>query len=94
MPKILGIELVIEKIQQILTQDSDLICGIDLINHDDLSTSLLEFIPDLIKNEVPHHLNFYLTCGETNTRSNQNVIDALLLLPKRISQGFQLAFKP
>ena len=35
-----------------------------------------------------------MTCGETNSRSNQNIIDALLLLPKRISQGFQLAFKP
>lgn len=77
-----------------VTQDSDLICGIDLVNHDDLSTSLFEFIPELIKTEVPFRMNLFLTCGETNTRSNQNVIDALLLGPKRISQGLQLALKP
>jgi hypothetical protein len=90
----LGKDKVKEKVEWILAHETDLICGIDFINHEDLSTSLLELIPDLILNQVPQRLNFYLTCGETNTRSNQTLIDSLLLIPKRISHGFQLAYKP
>lgn len=44
----LGVDLVKEKIEQILTFETDLICGIDFINNEDLTTSLFELIPDLI----------------------------------------------
>jgi hypothetical protein len=48
IPKMLGIDLIKEKVMQILDHQADLIVGIDFINHEDLSTSLFELIPDLI----------------------------------------------
>ena len=77
---------------------SKLIAGIDLIHHEDLTSPLLENVPDLmqLKLEVedPLKFDFFLTSGESHQRANKNLIDAVLLNSKRISHGLSLFQSP
>jgi hypothetical protein len=76
---------------------SDLVVGIDLVDHEDLSHPLLQFVPEILKNLKNgggDHMHFYMTSGESHNRQNKNIVEAILLNSKRISQGIQLLSHP
>lgn len=98
--KLLGadhIKTAIENIKEGISH-SELIAGIDLIHHEDLTTPLLENVPDLMQLKLsiqdPLNVDFFLSSGETHQRNNKNMIDAILLNSKRISHGLSLLQTP
>lgn len=90
--KLLGSEHASRALEMIKECKSDIIAGFDLINHEDLSSPLLEFVPEILKakqgNKDQKGLECFLSSGETHSRSNENLIDAVLLASKRVSHGF------
>ncbi len=77
---------------------SDLVAGFDLINHEDLSSPLLKFVPGILKAKEAQKeskgIDCFLSSGETHSRYNENLVDAILLESKRVSHGFQLSLQP
>lgn len=70
---------------------TNLIAGFDLVNEEDFTPPILEFMGDILegrKQDKRQHLPCFFHCGETHDRSNQNVFDAVLLNTKRIGHGF------
>ena len=71
---------------------SDIVAGFDLINHEDLSSPLLEFVPGILKAKEAQRnskgVDCFLSSGETHSRCNENLFDAILLESKRVSHGF------
>ena len=70
---------------------SELIAGFDMVNEEDFTAPILEFVPDILEGkqrDKDHQLPCYLHCGETHDRENQNVYDAILLGSKRLGHGF------
>lgn len=76
---------------------SDLIAGFDLVNEEDYTPGILEFLGDIIdgkKLDVTSKMPCFFHCGETHDRDNHNLYDAVLLNSKRIGHGFQLFLHP
>ncbi|XP_062550346.1 adenosine deaminase 2-like [Armigeres subalbatus] len=71
------------------------LAGFDLVGQEDPGRSLFEFAPALLK--LPDSINFYFHAGETNwygMKTDQNLIDAVLLGSKRIGHGFAVLKHP
>ncbi|EAT42834.1 AAEL005672-PA [Aedes aegypti] len=71
------------------------LAGFDLVGQEDPGRSLLEFAPALLK--LPASINFFFHAGETNwygMKTDQNLIDAVLLGSKRIGHGFAVLKHP
>lgn len=71
------------------------LAGFDLVGQEDPGRSLLEFVPSLLK--LPSAINFFFHAGETNwygMKTDQNLIDAVLLGSKRIGHGFAVLKHP
>jgi adenosine deaminase CECR1 len=81
-----------------ICKKSDLVAGFDLINHEDLSSPLLKFVPDILKAKEAQKdakgVDCFLSSGETHSRYNENLFDAILLESKRVSHGLQLSLQP
>jgi adenosine deaminase CECR1 len=75
---------------------SDLIAGFDMVNEEDFTPPILEFINEILdgKKKDHHKLPCFFHCGETHDRENENLFDAVLLETKRIGHGFQLFLHP
>lgn len=70
---------------------SKLIAGFDMVNEEDYSPPILEFLTDVLEGKKLDKIGTmpcFFHCGETHDRQNQNVYDALLLNCKRIGHGF------
>lgn len=71
------------------------LAGFDLVGQEDPGRALLEFAPALL--ELPESINFFFHAGETNwigMKTDENMIDAVLLGTKRIGHGFAVLKHP
>ncbi|XP_065089579.1 adenosine deaminase 2-like [Ochlerotatus camptorhynchus] len=71
------------------------LAGFDLVGQEDPGRALLEFAPALL--ELPESINFFFHAGETNwfgMKTDENLIDAVLLGTKRIGHGFAVLKHP
>lgn len=71
--------------------------GFDLVNEEDFTPPILEFLQDILEGQVKdvdHKMPCFFHCGETHDRDNQNLFDAIMLGSKRIGHGFQLFLHP
>jgi adenosine deaminase CECR1 len=79
-----------------------LICGFDLVGHEEMGSELSTFIPEFLafrKQCEEEHLDipFLFHCGETlqiGDKVDGNLFDAVLLDCKRIGHGYALARHP
>jgi adenosine deaminase CECR1 len=70
---------------------SNLIAGFDMVNEEDVTPPILEFVNEIIegkKKDSGFNMPCYFHCGETHDRCNENLYDAILLNSKRIGHGF------
>lgn len=74
---------------------TNLISGFDLVNEEDTTPPLKAF-RKMIKNAQIEHpdLQIFLHAGESASRKNSNLYDAVLLNTKRIGHGFHLIDHP
>ena len=76
---------------------SDLIGGFDMVNEEDVTPPIREFISEIFDGKRRDKLNSLpclFHCGESHDRNNTNLFDAVLLDSKRIGHGFQLMLQP
>jgi len=97
--KIVGRPHIMKMVEDIIEgrQHSDLIAGFDLVNEEDYTPPILDFLKEIIEGkhrDKEHGLPLYFHCGETHDRFNENVYDAVMLGTKRIGHGFQLFLHP
>ena len=96
--KIVGRPHIMKMIQNIVDGRTytDLIAGFDLVNEEDFTPPIFEFINEILEGKTSdkHKLPCFFHCGETHDRENQNLFDAILLNSKRIGHGFQLFLHP
>ena len=80
----------------------DLICGYDLVGHEDPGRSLADLVPELFWfkkqcAEAGVEIPFFFHAGETlgdGTETDENLFDAVLLGTRRIGHGFSLYKHP
>ncbi|XP_055606540.1 adenosine deaminase AGSA-like [Uranotaenia lowii] len=88
-------EGIFELAKNLHLQYPDFVIGFDLVGQEDRGRSLLEFVPQLLN--LPDSIHFFFHAGETNwygMKTDQNLIDAVLLGTKRIGHGFALLKHP
>ncbi|XP_058461403.1 adenosine deaminase 2-like [Malaya genurostris] len=71
------------------------VAGFDLVGQEDTGRPLIDFVPQLLM--LPDSVRFFFHAGETNwygMRTDQNMIDAILLGTQRIGHGFALLKHP
>lgn len=71
-----------------------LVVGFDLVNEEDFTPKLKEFLPLLFKDAENGPLPLIFHAGESVDNINENLYDAILLGTKRIGHGFNLALHP
>lgn len=72
----------------------DVFCGFDMVDYED-NCHLFHIRKELIdlKKQFPD-LNLILHAGESTSKSNKNILDAILMGSKRIGHGINIAFYP
>lgn len=72
-----------------------MVAGFDLVNEEDTTPPLKEFVEDIItaRESLPG-FQIYLHAGESTNRYNENLFDAILLGTKRIGHGLAIDFHP
>mmetsp|Transcript_26888 Transcript_26888/g.23737 ORF Transcript_26888/g.23737 Transcript_26888/m.23737 type:complete len:378 (-) Transcript_26888:44-1177(-) len=85
----------LESYQYAMDKGYDFITGFDLVNEEDYSDAIYEYVEDMLlaKEKYPD-FNFFFHSGETSSRSNENLYDAILLGTKRIGHGIGLVLHP
>lgn len=76
---------------------SDLIAGFDLVNEEDFSPPIFSFISQILegkRKDTKNGLPCFFHCGETHDKTNENLVDAILLGTKRIGHGLALFLQP
>lgn len=76
---------------------SHIIAGFDLVNEEDYSPCILEFINEMLEHrqkDPEGKYPFIFNSGQTHDKDHENVYDAILLNSKRIGHGFSLALHP
>lgn len=88
-------------IDQVLeSQDySDKVVGFDLVCEEDYTPSIESFLHILYEGKEKaanqgKKLDFYFHAGESDSRNNYNLYDAIALGTKRIGHGFHVAYCP
>jgi len=81
------------------TKYSNMCSGFDLVCEEDYNPALEAYLELIYKARekaasLGREFPVYLHCGESNSRSNQQLYDAILLGTKRIGHGFHLAYHP
>ena len=76
-----------------------MVVGFDLVCEEDYTPQLDGYIDVLYAardkaKQMGIEFPLYLHAGESNSRQNTNVYDAILLGSKRIGHGFNLAHRP
>lgn len=76
----------------------DLIAGYDMVNEEEYTPELAEFMPSILGAQKSAGSTANLPCffhaGETHDKNIKNMHDAVLLNSKRIGHGFQLSLFP
>ncbi|RKF79227.1 Adenosine deaminase 2-A [Golovinomyces cichoracearum] len=80
----------------------DLICGFDLVGHEEMGNELRLFVPEFLKFRkkcklLGFDIPFLFHCGETLScggKVDGNIYDAILLNAKRIGHGYSIARHP
>jgi len=78
-------------------EDTDIISGFDLVCEEDWNPrcdTFLDLILEAQQKVGKDRLSFYFHAGESTSRDNQELYDAVLLGCKRIGHGFALAQHP
>lgn len=78
---------------------SNMVVGFDLVQEEDTSPSISDSLPIIYEAMCKAHklgrtFDLYLHAGESNSRRNKELYDAVLLGSKRIGHGFHLAYHP
>ena len=96
--KVLGHEAVrfqMESYKFALVSGYNFVTGFDLVNEEDFTPSIHEFVPEMLEFKQNHpNFNFYFHSGESTSRFNENLYDAVLMDTKRIGHGIGLVFHP
>jgi adenosine deaminase CECR1 len=96
--KIIGRSHVLKMIDTVVDgrSYSNLIAGFDMVNHEDVTPPILNFVPEILDGQLrdTKSLPCFFHCGETHDRFNENLFDAVLLGSKRLGHGFQLFLHP
>jgi adenosine deaminase CECR1 len=90
-----GFLVYMKDLQTLLNDFPSFVAGFDLVGQEDLGRPLIEFAAGLLK--LPEDVQFFFHAGETNwygTKSDENLLDAILLGTKRIGHGFALVKHP
>ncbi|XP_065089578.1 adenosine deaminase 2-like [Ochlerotatus camptorhynchus] len=84
-----GLQKILQTTRQLHSKFPRFLAGFDLVGQEDPGRALFEFAPALL--ELPKSINFFFHAGETNwfgMKTDENLIDAVLLGSKRIGHGF------
>jgi adenosine deaminase CECR1 len=76
-----------------------MVVGFDMVNEEDFSPGIDVYMHQMIEaihkaKDMGKEFQLYLHGGETNSKENYQLYDAVLLGTKRIGHGFHLAFHP
>lgn len=80
-------------------EHSNMVVGFDLVQEEDASPGIAEFLPQIYEaqckaKKLGRTFDMYLHAGESNSRRNKELYDAVLLGTRRIGHGFHLAYHP
>ena len=78
-------------------QLSDLVTGFDLVNEEDFTPPILDFINEIMEGrqrDSKQKMPCFFHCGESHDRNNQNIVEAIMTDSMRIGHGFQLFLHP
>ncbi len=80
-------------------QDPDLVAGFDLVNEEDRSHALSDFLDEWLAADREARaagvtLPYFFHAGESNRADNENLYEALLLHSRRLGHGLALAKHP
>lgn len=75
-------------------QQSNLIVGFDMVNEEDFTPPIKDFLEMIFDHEKKAPLPIIFHAGESVDANNENLYDAILLGTKRIGHGFNLALHP
>jgi len=96
-PKTPGGEAAAQQLKnyQYLKQRYDIVSGFDLVNEEDTTPPISDFVDQLeeARRNIPD-FSLYLHAGESTDRYNENLYDAILLGTKRIGHGLAIDFHP
>ena len=75
---------------------TDMVVGFDMVCEEDECMAISECVPLILeaREKSPNGLNLWLHAGESLERTNNNVVDAVLLGTKRIGHGYNLIQHP
>lgn len=76
-----------------------MVVGFDMVQEEDFSAPISDFMPEIYAaqqkaKKLNVSFDLFLHAGESNSRSNKELYDAILLGTKRIGHGFHLAYHP
>lgn len=92
-----GVKQAIKDMRESMTDaNNSLIVGFDLVNEEDFTKPLAEFLSIIFEDAKQHgtQLPVFFHAGESVDLKNENLYDAILLGTKRIGHGFNLALHP
>lgn len=96
------IEIALDECIELKKKYSDLLCGFDLVGHEEMGNELRQFIPEFLDfrkkcKSQDLEIPFLFHCGETlecGDKVDGNLFDAVLLNSKRIGHGYAIARHP
>lgn len=74
-----------------------MVVGFDIVNEEDYNMPISDFLEQILiaREEIgPEKLQFYFHAGESNSRKNQELYDAILMDSKRLGHAFALIRHP
>lgn len=73
-----------------------MVVGFDMVNEEDEYGAVSEFVPQILESRAKSGkgLDVYLHAGESLERTNNNLVDSVLLGTKRIGHGYNLIQHP
>jgi adenosine deaminase CECR1 len=97
--KVLGkghIQKMLDKIEERQEDAWSMIAGFDMVNEEDYSAPIDDFLEQILttKQKMGDNFQVILHAGESNSRENKELYDAILLGTKRIGHGFAIARHP
>ena len=96
--KALGKEFVREQLRSYhyaMDNHFDFVSGFDLVNYEDYVEPIYTFIDDILEAMKGYpDFSFYFHAGESVSRFNENLYDAIALGTKRVGHGFNVAVHP
>lgn len=96
--KVMGKEAVrkqLESYQFAMDNNYTFITGFDLVNEEDSTEPIVDFVDDMLEAKKGYpDFSFYFHAGESSSRFNENLYDAVLLDSKRIGHGIGTELHP